>query len=49
MENIENNINLPWIWNSVSKNSNLNIIMIENNMDKPWQWFFISKIKFIAV
>jgi hypothetical protein len=39
---ISTNINLPWDWNSISKNYYLTIDFIEKHITKPLNWGYIS-------
>ena len=46
MEDIMNNIQLPWNWEAVSENPNLNSEIIEKYPNKPWSFRYIASNKF---
>ena len=37
-----NNLDKPWNWYYISKNTNITWNIIKNNLDKPWDWYYIS-------
>jgi len=39
---INDNLDKPWDWNWISKNSNITWNIIRENPDKPWDWGWIS-------
>ena len=46
MDNIKDNIDLPWNWAWISRNTNITIDFIMDNLDKPFNWIKISENEF---
>jgi len=41
MDDIQNNINLPWRWYNISFNPNLTMKFLNKYLNKNWDWEFI--------
>ena len=39
---IENNLDKPWNWGSLSANINTTFDMVVDHLDKPWDWYNLS-------
>ncbi len=42
MEDVNDNLNLPWVWYAFSSNPNINIQFITEHIDERWDWFELS-------
>ena len=42
LKTIEEHINDPWYWNTISQNPNITLEFIEKYIDKNWDWYTLS-------
>lgn len=45
---IQQNLDLPWSWQGLSKNPNITMDFIIQHIDKPWDWKEISNNEFLS-